>query len=406
MNRKIRIYCEKRSTPLKVIPINFPPLLNLRLDLLEDKSKLKKSLPLIPLANKKTPNRSPLYPIMLETGAFVLTKPADDQPLTPPDEEKQSTEPTPEVVDTTSDNVIPMSDEDKTIFHLLGDTPSSKPPPPSLSPSPPISPVPSPSILPTSQDEPVHQEEKEEKEEKEEEEEDPYAGLTPEEREIKEREEYTWRFRILRKQYKKTLNIPQFTEYTPLETIKLQYNQIVREMALDDNVDTYRTYLFGSWLAIEFVCTQWIGVDLSGFTKYQALMLHKYDKLLIELGEKSRGAWGANLPVEVRLIGLVLFQAGVFYLIKIVAGKFGCSVADLFSIFMGQPPSSSDKSSDKSTDGNNGGFGSMLGDLMSSFTGGGGEAENTFSSPPPSPTKMRGPSIRAEDIRSRRTQKN
>ena len=177
-------------------------------------------------------------------------------------------------------------------------------------------------------------------------------------------------------------------------------------MALDDNVDTYRTYLFGSWLAIEFVCTQWIGVDLSGFTKYQALMLHKYDKLLIELGEKSRGAWGANLPVEVRLIGLVLFQAGVFYLIKIVAGKFGCSVADLFSIFMGQPPSSSDKSSDKSTDGNNGGFGSMLGDLMSSFTGGGGESENTFSQPSPSPAKMRGPSIRAEDIRSRRTQKN
>jgi len=176
-------------------------------------------------------------------------------------------------------------------------------------------------------------------------------------------------------------------------------------MTLDDNVDTYRTYLFGSWLAIEFVCTQWIGIDLSGFTKYQAMMLHKYDKLLIELGEKSRGAWGANLPVEVRLLGLVLFQAGVFYLIKIVAEKFGCSIADLFSIFMGQPPSSSDTSSDTSSETNSGGLGSMLGDLMSSFTG--GETKDSFSmSPtPPPPTKMRGPSIRAEDIRSRRTQK-
>ena len=166
MNRKIRIYREKRSTPLKVIPINFPPLLDLRLDLLEDKSKLKKSLPLIPLVDKKKIDRSPLYPIMLETGAFVLTKPDDDQPLTPPDEEKQSTEPTPEVVDTKSDNVIPISDEDKTIFRLLGDTSSSsKPSHPPLSPPSPISPVPSPSILPTFQDEPVHQEEKEKEKE-------------------------------------------------------------------------------------------------------------------------------------------------------------------------------------------------------------------------------------------------
>ena len=177
-------------------------------------------------------------------------------------------------------------------------------------------------------------------------------------------------------------------------------------MALDDNVDTYRTYLFGSWLAIEFVCTQWVGVDLSGFTKYQALMLHKYDKLLIELGEKSRGAWGANLPVEVRLIGLVLFQAGVFYLIKVVAGKFGCSVADLFSIFMGQPPSSPDAPPNSGEAGAGGGFGAMLGDLMSSFTGEGtptaplSPKDSTFS-----PTKMRGPSISAKDIRSRRTQK-
>ena len=173
-------------------------------------------------------------------------------------------------------------------------------------------------------------------------------------------------------------------------------------MALDDNVDTYRTYLFGSWLAIEFVCTQWVGVDLSGFTKYQALMLHKYDKLLIELGEKSRGAWGANLPVEVRLIGLVLFQAGVFYLIKVVAGKFGCSVADLFSIFMGQPPSSDESSSSPPQSSENG-LGSMLGNLMSSFTGGG--RDESFSNPPDPSTKMKGPSIRAEDIRSRRGRK-
>jgi len=382
---------------------------------LEDKSKLKNGLALIPLVDKTKIDRPPIYPMLLPNGEFLLTKPDGDQPNTEevgsvaPGAGSEATGIEPivnEVVDSKSEEVDPMNAEDKAIFQILGDT-SSKPSPQSAL----SSPSPSPSILPAPPDELIPKEEKEkekekekeeeEEKEKEKEEEDPYAGLTPEEREIKEREEYTWRFRILRKQYKKNINIPQFTEYTPLETIKLQYKQIIREMALDDNVDTYRTYLFGSWLAIEFVCTQWIGIDLSGFTKYQALMLHKYDKLLIELGEKSRGSWGSNLPVEVRLLGLVLFQAGVFYLIKIVAGKFGCSVADLFSIFMGQPPSSSDKSPESTS----GGFGSMLGDLMNSFTGGEAEAEAPFSQPPPSSAKMRGPSIRAEDIRSRRTQK-
>ena len=397
MVRKIRIYREGRLTPLADPKINFPPLSDLRLDLLEDKTKLKKGLPLIPLNFKSNVTGLPLYPILLENGEFLLTKPDEQKEL--PSDEKASTPPLPDqetpliqVIPPQLENAPPinLSPEDKALFDALGDISNEKEVSPTIPP-------------PEEEEEFISpaSPEKDEPEEKEEEEEDPYAGLTPEEREIKEREEYTWRFRILRKQ-KKNINLPTFTEFTPLETIKNQYKQIIREMALDDNVDTYRTYLFGSWLAIEFVCTQWVGVDLSGFTKYQALMLHKYDKLLIELGEKSRGAWGANLPVEVRLIGLVLFQAGVFYLIKVVAGKFGCSVADLFSIFMGQPPSSPDASPNSG----GGGFGSMLGDLMSSFTGEGNStaplSPKESTSPP---TKMRGPSISAKDIRSRRTQK-
>lgn len=402
MVRKIRIYRESRTTSLIDPIINFPPLNELRLDLLEDKNKIKKGLPLIPQSSNSNINRPALYPIMLDNGTFVLTKPdSDSQPdeAKTTDDEKHSTPPL--TNQEPSKDEISMSSEDKALFDVLGDTTPAQNPLTRTASSPIIS-TPEPLTPATSQN--TNQEPEEEKEEEEEEEEDPYAGLTPEEREIKEREEYTWRFRILRKQYKKNINLPTFTEFTPLETIKLQYKQIIREMALDDNVDTYRTYLFGSWLAIEFVCTQWIGIDLSGFTKYQALMLHKYDKLLIELGEKSRGAWGANLPVEVRLIGLVLFQAGVFYLIKVVAGKFGCSVADLFSIFMGQPPSSDESSSSPPQSSENG-LGSMLGNLMSSFTGGGGGGDQFSSNISTPPTKMRGPSISAEDIRSKRNQK-
>jgi len=66
--------------------------------------------------------------------------------------------------------------------------------------------------------------------------------------------------------------------------------------------------------------------------------MHKYNPLLIELGEREYNSWGSNLPVEVRIIGMIIFQAGIFYLGKVVAEKFGSSVSDIFKGFTGQPP--------------------------------------------------------------------
>lgn len=173
--------------------------------------------------------------------------------------------------------------------------------------------------------------------EDEEEEYDPYAGLTPEEREAKEKQEYMWRFHILKKKYKNT-KMPDFNEHSDLQHMKSTYDRTVKELYLDESVDTYRNYLIGGFVFMEFICTQWIGIDMKGFTKQQAMVMNKYESLLVELGERSYNRWNMNLPVEVRLIGFILLQAAIFFVGKKIAEKAGSGIGELFKGVTGQPP--------------------------------------------------------------------
>ncbi len=152
--------------------------------------------------------------------------------------------------------------------------------------------------------------------------------------------------------------------------MKTTYDRTIRELYLDDAVETYRSYLFFGFVVMEFVSTQWIGVDLVGLTIQQTRMMHKYDRLLVELGEKSYNRWGINLPVEIRLIGLILFQTCIFYLGKIISKKYGNKVAELFKGITGQPPNVTSTSKSSSKEQN-----------------------------PPKKKRMRGPKIHPEDIK-------
>lgn len=212
-----------------------------------------------------------------------------------------------------------------------------------------------------------------EEEEEVEEEEDEFAGMTPEEKAEYEHKEYLWRFRILKKKYK-SADIPKYNQHSDIQMMKRDYDRIVRELQLDDSVDTYKQYLFGGFMAMELICTNFIGIDLEGFTALQNRMMPKYERMLIELGEKSYTTWGSSLPVEIRLIGYVILQAGIFFLAKIIADKFGETTADLFKGFMGQPPDSPSSSSKESIN----------------------KDEHVVKKPK---KKMRGPRINVSDIR-------
>ena len=162
-------------------------------------------------------------------------------------------------------------------------------------------------------------------------------NLSPEEREAKEREEYIWRFKIIKKKYKNK-DIHEYNEHDDLQEMKTAYNRLTRDLELDTNVEAYKSYLIGGFMLTEWVCNEFIGIDMRGYAAQQMKIQHKYDSLLIELGEKSRTRWGMNLPVEAKLVGFILFQAGIFYLGKVIAARGGGTAYEIFKGMAGYDP--------------------------------------------------------------------
>lgn len=346
--REIKVIKKFRDDPVIDHPINFAGLHNLHLELLENKLKLKQGVPVNPVVVNKRP------------------KPIEPKPSEPPVRKKQSK--------SSESTKPPRNDRNDRDDHSDSSGKSHKRNEKNDS-------APKKSIRPESRqndrvhrkkpkatvddemidalrddgdeeefiDEPEEEFDGEEEEfgesdepmeEEEEEEEDELAHMTPEERAEYDHKEYEWRFRILKKKYKNA-SIPNYNQHSDLNMMKRDYERIVRELQLDDSVETYKQYLFGGFMAIELVCTQFVGIDLGGFTALQSRMMPKYERMLIELGEKSYTTWGSSLPVEIRLIGFVLLQAGIFFLAKVIADKFGETAGDLFKGFMGQPPDTS-----------------------------------------------------------------
>lgn len=398
MARFFKIIKKPRETPLADIPISFPKLENLHLELLEIKDKLKKNLPPIPVSkpqinlrkdkpqeHEKKKEETPSKSIEKESkhtdkkpdksskhskkDSKELTKKSKSNNKSTDKFVKEKTSQKSESSNKKSKKKKEESSDDELVKEL-GDKSDED----------------SKNNSDNDSDDDSDEESESEEDEDEESEEDKieteevdiYAGMTPEERLAAEKEEFIWKFRLLKKQFGKSASIPipEYNEHSDLGMMKKSYERTIKELYLDDAVETYRTYLLGGWIVMEYVCTQFLEIDLEGFTLQQIKMMYKYDRMLIELGEKSYTRWGMNLPVEIRLLFMILFQAGIFYLGKVISDKLGNSTAELFRGMTGQPPTRDEplkreRSKERPTE--------------------------TPSAPKP---KMRGPRINAEDIRN------
>ena len=378
MSNIIKKYIKKsRDTPLQDIPINFPKLENLHLELIEVKDKLKLNLPPIP---RSKPKLNPLIVVSPTHNINNTIKNIEKFELPKSSPENKDNE--------TIDIEIKNPKNHRAVHkkqHIQKDKSSSERDPEDISIMKELGTGESTEIDADEAESAAVEESSGKNDEDanglEDEEYDIYAGLTPEERAAKEHEEYEWRFRILKKQYGRTASIPipEFNEHSDLNTMKKTYERTIRELYLDEAVDNYRTYLIAGWVCMEYVCVQWLQVDLRGFTNKQIRMMYRYDRYLIELGEKSYSRWGMNLPVEIRLLGFILLQAGIFYLGKILKDKYGQGVSDVIDGLTGQPPDGSPAEVDD--------------DIHS-------EAEESEK------RVMRGPKLSAEDIRKRSQQAN
>ena len=166
-----------------------------------------------------------------------------------------------------------------------------------------------------------------------------HTGQSDEQESVKKRD-LLFRFDILRRSYKGAA-IPDYTEYTDIGTLQKSYDDTVRRLSLDSTVESYKKYLIYGFMAVEWVLGGWFKFDMSGFTQQQLVSMNSYDRLLIELGEKSYLSEKSNWPVELRLLFLIIMNAAFFIVSKMIMNSTGTNFMNMMSNQMEQQSNNS-----------------------------------------------------------------
>ena len=134
--------------------------------------------------------------------------------------------------------------------------------------------------------------------------------------------ELLFKFDLLRRSYKNA-SIPEFSIHSDYKHMYRTYENTIRQVNIDSNIENYKSYLITGFYIVEFVMGYWLKFDMQDFTKQQILSMNKYEHLLIELGEKSYVPEGSKWPVEIRLLFTIIINAAIFIITKMVMKKVG-----------------------------------------------------------------------------------
>jgi hypothetical protein len=162
--------------------------------------------------------------------------------------------------------------------------------------------------------------------------------------------ELLFKFDLLKKSYKNsTVSIPTFSVHSDLTMMQKMYDDTVRRLSLDSSVENYKTYLIGAFMGIEFALGKWFNFDMQGYTQQQIISMSSYEKLLIEIGEKSYVPSGKQWPVELRLVFLVIINTAFFIVGKMILKNTGTNLMNMINKMNVAPPAAPPSTGTKTT---------------------------------------------------------
>lgn len=156
----------------------------------------------------------------------------------------------------------------------------------------------------------------------------PDYDMMPEDQQHEARIIFRSKFATLRDNYPER-SFDDYDEELPLRVIHKLYDDHIKRISIESNASVTKIIMVMIFLGIELFGIRVLGVDLKGYTRNQLAAMKRYDRLLLELGEKYAGNTG-NWPIEFRLIFLALVNAAIIIGVKFACDKLGYRDADGF----------------------------------------------------------------------------
>lgn len=143
--------------------------------------------------------------------------------------------------------------------------------------------------------------------------------------------ELLFKFQLLKKSYP-NVDIPtNFSIHSNYKTMNDTYENTLRMLSLDSSVEQYKQILIGGFMLSEWILGTYLKFDMHGFTKSQILQIQTYNRLLLEMGEKNYTPSDQQLPVELRLVGLILMNSVIFIISRMILKKTGVNLISMIN---------------------------------------------------------------------------